>query len=81
MMSPAMLDKYLASAKGMASHAVLLPTGFRFSEKTTRPDWTNELLSQIRSIYARHTENGALPGMALQPHVFPTPNSNSLFPQ
>ena len=32
-MSPSMLDKYVAAAKAIASHAVLLPDGFRFSEK------------------------------------------------
>ena len=54
-MSPAMLDKYIGAAKMMASHAVLLPDGFRFSKKATRRDWTDELAGQIRQIYAEHT--------------------------
>ena len=72
MMSPAMLDKYLAAAKGMAAHAVLLPTEFRFSEKTTRPDWTNEILSRIRSIYARHTDPDGSTRVNLQGLVWET---------
>jgi hypothetical protein len=55
-MSPALLDKYLAAAKAIAAHAVLLPDGFRLSEKTTRPDWTDEILSKIKDIYRRYTD-------------------------
>ena len=55
-MSPSMLDKYVAAAKAIASHAVLLPDGFRFSEKTTRRDWTDEIVSDIRRLYARYTD-------------------------
>ena len=57
-MSPSMLDKYLAAAKGIAAHAVLLPDGFRFSEKTTRPDWSEEILTEIRQIYRVYTDPG-----------------------
>ena len=55
-MSPAMLDKYVAAAKAIASHAVLLPDGFRFSEKSTRRDWTDEIVSDIRRLYGRYTD-------------------------
>jgi hypothetical protein len=55
-MSPALLDKYMAAAKAIAAHAVLLPDGFRFSEKTTRPDWTEEILNRIKDIYRRYTD-------------------------
>ncbi|MFO0892948.1 MAG: DUF1592 domain-containing protein [Isosphaeraceae bacterium] len=55
-MSPALLDKYLAAAKSVAAHVVLLPDGFRFSEKVTRPDWTEEILSEIKRLYARYTD-------------------------
>ena len=41
-MSPGLLRKYLDAGKEIASHAVLLPNGFRFSSKTTRRDWTDE---------------------------------------
>lgn len=50
-MSPALLRKYLDAAKEMARHAVLLPDGFRFSPHTTRRDWTDEILAEIRELY------------------------------
>lgn len=56
-MSPALLTKYLDAAKDIASHAVLLPEGIRFSEHTSERDWTDETLAKIRAIYARHTQS------------------------
>ena len=41
-MSPTLLNKYLAAAKDLADHAVLLPDGFRFLTGKTRRDWINE---------------------------------------
>src|SRR5262249_46191057 len=58
-----LLTKYLDAGKEVASHLVLLPHGLRYSEKTTRRDWTEQLLAEIRSFYAQYTETGA--GMAL----------------
>lgn len=55
-MSPALLGKYLDSAKGIVRHSVLLPDGFRFSRYRTRRDWTDEILGRIRSFYGRYTE-------------------------
>ena len=55
-MSPSLLGKYLESAKRIASHAVLLPDGLRFSAGATRRDWTDELLAEIRGLYARHAD-------------------------
>jgi hypothetical protein len=55
-MSPALITKYLDAAKEISSHAVLLPDGFRFSPYTTRRDWTNELLTQIREFYREFTD-------------------------
>lgn len=55
-MSPALVTKYLDAAKGVAAHAVLLPDGFRFSPAVTTRDWTDELLAEIRLLYAQHTE-------------------------
>ena len=55
-MSPSLLTKYLDAGKEIARHAVLLPDGFRFSPATTRRDWTDEILAQIRGIYLRHTD-------------------------
>ena len=55
-MSPSLLGKYLESAKRIASHAVLLPDGLRFAAGSTRRDWTDELLAEIRGLYARHAD-------------------------
>ena len=55
-MSPALLRKYLDAGKEIASHAVLLPDGFRFSPHNTRRDWTDEVLARIRGLYGRYVE-------------------------
>jgi len=70
-MSPALLQKYLDAGKDIASHAVLLPAGIRFSPAVTPRDWTEEALAAIHQIYDRYTEaTGAtaisLQGIALQ---------------
>ncbi len=54
-MSPAMLDKYFSAARQIASHAVLLPDGFRFSPKDTRRDWTDSLVADIQQLYRQHS--------------------------
>lgn len=51
-MSPGLLRKYLDAGKEVAAHAVLLPDGFRFSPNTTRRDWTDESLAEIRAFYS-----------------------------
>jgi len=58
-MSPALVEKYLDAAKEVTAHAVLTPKGIRFSLGTSRRDWADELLFEIRSIYARHTSGPA----------------------
>src|SRR5689334_12606545 len=55
-MSPSLITKYLDAGKEIASHAVLLPDGIRFSAKKSRPDWTEEVVAQIRALYAEFTE-------------------------
>jgi hypothetical protein len=65
-MSPALAAKYLAAAKDVASHAVLLPDGIRFSAATTRRDWTQELVEEIRGTYRRSTETGGSGSVTLQ---------------
>src|ERR1700716_2987954 len=50
-MSPSLITKYLDAGKEIASHAVLLPDGIRFSPKATRRDWTEEILAEIRGFY------------------------------
>lgn len=55
-MSPALLEKYMAAAREVASHLVLTPTGTRFSKAATPADWTNELLDEIRAFYKLRTD-------------------------
>ncbi|MEO2031729.1 MAG: DUF1592 domain-containing protein [Planctomycetaceae bacterium] len=54
-MSPGLLRKYFDAAKQIAEHAVLVPDGIRFSPHATRRDWTDEILAEIRTFYARFT--------------------------
>lgn len=66
-MSPALLTKYLDAAKGVASHAMLTPDGMRFSPGTTRRDWTDERLTEIKAFYAKYADaEGKLP---LTPYI------------
>ena len=58
-MSPSLVTKYMDAAKSVAAHAVLLPDGIRFSRSSTRRDWTDEILGEIRSFYQTFTESGA----------------------
>jgi hypothetical protein len=61
-MSPALLDKYLAAAKGIAAHAVLLPDGLRFSAGDNQEEWVGDALHWIRNLYGKYTDaNGAIP--------------------
>ena len=55
-MSPSLITKYLDAGKDIATHAVLLPDGIRFSAKTTRRDRTEELLAEIRALYHEFTD-------------------------
>jgi len=71
-MSPALLTKYLDAGKEIAAHAVLMPDGFRFSPSTTRSDWTNTALSQIRGLYNRYTDQSGATQVNLQGIVFDT---------
>ena len=71
-MSPALVTKYLDAAKDIASHAVLLPTGFRFSPAVTPRDWTDDLLNQIRGLYAEYTDAQGGTQVNLQGIVFDT---------
>jgi hypothetical protein len=58
-MSPTLLTKYLQAAKRVAAHAVLLPSGIAWSPATTRNDWTNAKVAEIREFYRRHTKPGS----------------------
>lgn len=65
-MSPALMGKYVNAAREIASHAVLLPDGFRFSHSNTGRDWTDESLTELRSFYWQFTRDGTLP---LRPYL------------
>jgi cytochrome c553 len=71
-MSPSLVSKYLDAAKEVASHAVLTPDGMRFSTKTTRRDWTEELLGEIRDFYAQFSDSAGGSQVNLQGIVFDT---------
>ncbi len=59
--SPTLLAKYMAAAKDVAAHAVLLRDGIRFSAARTQSDWTNEIINSLRSFYGEFTADGKLP--------------------
>jgi hypothetical protein len=77
-MSPALITKYLDAAKEVANHAVLLPDGIRFSPSTTRRDWTEELLAEIRATYREFTDNGGGTSVNLQGIRFDTKDGGVL---
>jgi hypothetical protein len=65
-MSPGLLSKYLDAGKDVAQHAVLLPDGIAFSEKTTKRDWTNEKIAAIKAFYARYSVAGKVESVLVQ---------------
>jgi mono/diheme cytochrome c family protein len=65
-MSPALLTKYFDAGKELASHAVLLPDGFRFSISNSRRDCTDEILARIRQMYGRYTDARGASSIDLQ---------------
>lgn len=71
-MSPSLLTKYLDAAKEIASHAVLLPDGIRFSLHTTPRDWTDETLARIRAFYAQFSSSEGATSVNLQGIKFDT---------
>jgi hypothetical protein len=71
-MSPALVTKYLDAAKDIAGHMVLLPDGMRFSAKTTRRDWTAEIMKEIRDFYAQFADAKGAEKVNLQGIVFET---------
>lgn len=77
-MSPSWVTKYLDAAKGISRHAVLLPDGLRFSASTTRRDWTEECLNDIRRFYANFTDNGGGLAVNLQGIQFDTKDGGIL---
>ena len=78
-MSPSLVGKYLDSAKRIAEHLVLLPTGIAFSESTTQRDRTNAGLAEIQAFYRRYTADGGGSSVNLQGIKFET-NQGGLLP-
>ena len=61
-MAPDLLPKYLDAARQVSSHAVLTPTGVRFSPSSDRHDWIAEAAQRIKDFYSRYTDReGRLP--------------------
>lgn len=52
--TPELVERFHQTARDIAARAVLLPSGFRFSPSTERPDWTEEALKPLRSFHARY---------------------------
>jgi hypothetical protein len=77
-MSPALFVKYLDAAKRIAKHAVMLPDGIRFSPHTTRQDWTNDVLAEIRAIYGSYSDSKASTQVKLQGLVWDTKQGGRL---
>lgn len=71
-MSPDLLTKYLAAGEEIASHAMLLRNGIRFSAGATRRDQSEEILAAIRAFYRRFTDPGGGEVVNLQGIVFTT---------
>src|SRR4029077_2552026 len=66
------------AGKAIASHAVLLPDGIRFSAKTTQRDWTEEILAEIRAFYRDFTDSRGGDKVNLQGIVFETSEGGRL---
>ena len=77
-MSPSFLTKYLDAGKEIATHAVLLPDGLRFSAHNTPRDWTEEKLAAIRAFYDQFTVNGGGTDVNLQGIKFDTKDGGVL---
>ncbi len=73
-MSPALVTKYLDAAKDVASHAVLLPVGIRFSPHNTRNATGPRRIpwARIREFYREFTDSGGGEKVNLQGIVFDT---------
>ena len=62
--TPELVERYHQTARDVAARVVLLPSGFRFSPSTERPDWTEEALKPLRSFHARHAGPNGEPPLA-----------------
>ncbi len=71
-MSPVLLGKYLAAAKQIAAHAVLPADGLRFSPATTRRDWTDEAIAELRKAYGELDRGNDGGKLNFQPYLAAT---------
>jgi mono/diheme cytochrome c family protein len=62
--TPGLVERYHQAARDVAARAVLLPTGFRFSPSTERPDWAEDALKNLRSFHARYAGPNGEPPLA-----------------
>lgn len=62
--TPELVERFLQTARDVAARAVLLPTGFRFSPSTERPEWTEEAIQPLRSFHARYAGPNGEPPLA-----------------
>lgn len=62
--TPELVERYHQTARDVAARVVLLPSGFRFSPSTDRPDWTEETLEPLRTFHARHAGPNGEPPLA-----------------
>jgi hypothetical protein len=61
-MAPDLIPKYLEAARQVSAHAVLTPSGIRFSPSDDPYDWTAEAAQRIQDFYAHYTDrDGRLP--------------------
>jgi len=59
--TPVLVERYLQAARDVAARAVLLPTGFRFSRSTDRPEWAAEAETSLRAFHSRFAGGGGEP--------------------
>ncbi|MFO0816942.1 MAG: DUF1592 domain-containing protein [Pirellulales bacterium] len=62
--TPELIERYHQTARDVAARVVLLPTGFRFSASTDRPDWAEEALKSLRSFHERYAGPNGEPPLA-----------------
>ncbi len=62
--TPGLVERYHQAARDVAARAVLLPTGFRFSPSSERPDWVEDALKTLRSFHARYAGPNGEPPLA-----------------
>ena len=55
-MSPALFAKYLAAAKRVADHVVLLPDGIGFHSGSSQREAVADRLARLKAFYARYTQ-------------------------